>query len=82
MDDVTMHPLRAWREQNGVSLRQLADRLRGDDPEPLISYASLGRIERGLQPPSWAVLERLHEVTEGQVTPNDFIGAVEPARQA
>lgn len=82
MDDAIIHPLRAWRERHGVSLRQLADRLRGDDEDPLISYASLGRIERGLQPPSWAVLERLYEITDGQISPNDFIGAVDSVRQA
>lgn len=82
MDAEVKHPLRDWRERHRVSLRELAERLGDTEAGPLISYASLGRIERGLQPPSWAVLERIYEITDGQVAPNDFIGAADSARQA
>lgn len=52
--------IRAWREKRGLSLRQLAGRLEttpGGDP--LISFASLGRIEKGKQPYSQPILEAL-----------------------
>lgn len=45
------HYIKEWRQHRGLSLRRLADRLEttaGGDP--LLSYASLGRIERGEQP--------------------------------
>jgi hypothetical protein len=35
----------------------MADRINHDRPEPLISYASLGRIECGIQPYSQDTLE-------------------------
>lgn len=68
------HPLRAWREKKGLSQRALAARLGGD----LVSYVTLGRIERGEQAPTWAVLEALYEASGGELCPNDFIGAAPP----
>lgn len=55
---------RAWREHRGLTLRALAARLTDDEGDPLISYASLGRIERGLQPYSQPVLEAVAEALD------------------
>ena len=52
------HYLREWREFRGLSLRQLESRLEVEPGgEPLVSYVSLGRIERQLQPYSQPILE-------------------------
>lgn len=67
------HPLRLWREKAGVSLRTLADRMVDERGQPIISYASLGRIERGLQDPSFRVLLGIFEATDGQVRLDDFV---------
>lgn len=49
-----------WRKFRGLSLRALADRTELEPGgELLISHASLGRIERGLQPYSQPILEAL-----------------------
>lgn len=65
------HYLRAWREAAGLSLRQLADRLTDDAGEPLVSYASLSRIEAGRQPYSQPILEALAEALH--CTPADLL---------
>lgn len=45
------HYIKEWRKAKGLSLRKLADRLEvSPGGEPLLSYVSLGRIERGEQP--------------------------------
>lgn len=52
------HFIRQWREFQGLSLRQLEARLEIEPGgEPLVSYASLGRIERFIQPYSQPILE-------------------------
>lgn len=54
--------IRSWREYRNLSLAQLVDRL--VDPntfEPLMTAASLSRIERGLQPYSQPQLEAIAE---------------------
>lgn len=52
--------IREWRTKRGLSLRRLAERL---ETEPggdlMMSHASIGRIERGQQPYSQAVLEAI-----------------------
>lgn len=53
--------IRDWRLHRGLTLRDLAARLTDDQGRPLISYASLGRIERGLQPYSQPVVEAIAE---------------------
>lgn len=54
------HFIRQWREFRGLSLRQLESRLESEPGgEPLVTYASLGRIERFLQPYSQPILEAL-----------------------
>jgi hypothetical protein len=45
------HYFRQWREKRGISLRKLAARLEVEPGgDPLVSYASLSRIETGEQP--------------------------------
>ena len=54
------HYIRQWREFRGLSLRQLEARLEVEPGgNPLVTYASLGRIERFLQPYSQPILEAL-----------------------
>jgi transcriptional regulator with XRE-family HTH domain len=51
-----MHPVRSYRELHGLTLRQLADIV--DTTESTVS-----RIERGLQNPSLALLQRFVDRT-------------------
>lgn len=53
--------IRAWRKHRQLTLRQLADRINAPRDTPLISYASLGRIECGHQPYSQDILEAIAE---------------------
>ena len=53
------HYIREWRKHRGLSLRRLAARLENPDGSPVISYSSLSRIEKGLQPYGQEVLEAL-----------------------
>lgn len=54
------HFIRQWREKRGISLRKLASRLELEPGgEPLVSYASLSRIETGEQPFSEPILNAL-----------------------
>lgn len=86
--------IRAWREKRGLSLRQLAGRLETTPGgEPLISFASLGRIEKGKQPYSQPILEALAHAlnvspsmllevdpnAEGQVI--DLLRKLEPSKR-
>lgn len=52
--------IRDWRLSRGLSLRQLSSMTAAHPGgQPVISHASLGRIEKGEQPYSQAVLEAL-----------------------
>lgn len=44
-----------------------------------VSRQALHRYKTGERRPEWNVLERIRDVTGGQVTPNDFLDA--PARE-
>lgn len=56
------HFIRQWRQKRGISLRKLAERLETEPGgEPLVSYASLSRIENGDQPFSEPVLNAIAE---------------------
>jgi len=46
-----------------------------------VSVGSLSRIERGEQWPDQAFFERMISLTNGAVTPNDFVLAAPPAGQ-
>lgn len=77
-----MHPLRAWRLKRRISLRSLVERLVGEDGEPLASIATMSRIENGRQDPSFRILEAVHALTGGAVTPNDFMRPQHPPTAA
>lgn len=51
--------IKEWRQHRRLSLRQLAARMEIEPGTELISFASLGRIEKGQQPYSQPVLEAL-----------------------
>lgn len=54
------HYIRQWREKRGISLRKLAERLETEPGgDPLVSYASLSRIETGEQPFSEPILNAI-----------------------
>jgi len=53
------HYIKEWRLKRGLSLRKLAARMESEPGEELISFASIGRIERGQQPYSQPILEAL-----------------------
>lgn len=54
------HFIKQWRQKRGISLRKLAERLETEPGgEPLVSYASLSRIETGDQPFSEPVLNAI-----------------------
>ena len=68
-----MNALRTWRRQNGLTIEQMAERLR-------VSTGSLSRIERGEQWPDREFFERMTTETGGAVTPNDFC-TVNPSQE-
>lgn len=59
------HFIRQWREKRGISLRKLSARLEVElDGDPLVSYASLSRIENGKQPFSEPVLNAIADALD------------------
>lgn len=59
------HFIRSWRVKRGISLRKLASKLpTGSDGEPLVSYASLSRIETGEQPFSEPILNAISDALD------------------
>lgn len=59
-----MSDLRAWREANKLSRAQLGERLG-------VTPVAIGRYEQG-RVPEPAVLQKIIEVSGGEVTANDF----------
>lgn len=57
--------LRDWRLAKGLSMEQLGELIG-------LTQSSVSRIENGKNRPEWGTLDRIVEVTDGQVTPNDF----------
>jgi transcriptional regulator with XRE-family HTH domain len=54
--------IKQWREYRGLSLRDLANRLpTSADGRPLVSHATIGRIENGLIAYTQPVVEALAE---------------------
>jgi transcriptional regulator with XRE-family HTH domain len=49
--------IKEWRQKRGLSLRRLAGRIERTPGEELISFSSLARIEKGLQPYSQPIIE-------------------------
>jgi transcriptional regulator with XRE-family HTH domain len=58
------HPVKRYREINGLTLRQLADIVGTTD-------ATVSRIENGLQKPSLDLLQRFVDRTD--LRPEDFL---------
>lgn len=54
------HYIREWRLKRGLSLRELANRMESSPGgDPVLSHASIGRIEKGEQPYTEETLEAL-----------------------
>jgi transcriptional regulator with XRE-family HTH domain len=70
-----MSSLRAWRKANDLSLDDVASKLG-------IAVSSLSRIELGQQWPSRPLLDRIIDMTGGDVTPNDLAGFVPRSTEA
>lgn len=66
------HYIREWRQHRGLSLARLAARLVDDTGEEMISSVSIGRIERGQQPYSQAILEAIADALN--CTADDLLG--------
>lgn len=61
-----MNALRNWRKRRNVSIEAMATAIG-------VSIGSLSRIERGEQWPPRETFARIFEVTDGEVTANDFV---------
>ncbi len=61
-----MNALRNWRKRRNVSIEAMATAIG-------ISIGSLSRIERGEQWPPRETFARILDVTDGEVTANDFV---------
>lgn len=71
--------IKQWREHRGLSLRRLADRLELEDEEgKALSYVSINRIEKGLQPYSQPILEAIAHALD--VTVVDLL-SVDPTKE-
>jgi len=55
------HPLRQWRKKNNIILADFAERVQS-------TASSISRIERGVQSPSLALLVRIIDATNQDVT--------------
>jgi len=60
--------IREWRMKRKLSLRGLASRMESEPGVELISYAQLGRIEKGQQPYSQPILEAAADALNVSVT--------------
>lgn len=67
--------LREWRQAQGLSMEQLGDLIG-------LTQSSVSRIENGKNRPEWGTLDRIVQVTDGAVTPNDFADLPTPADEA
>jgi transcriptional regulator with XRE-family HTH domain len=65
---MSSHPLRSYREREGISLDGLAAAVGA-------SKASLSRIEARLQIPSLGLVERIVSASNGALTANDFVSS-------
>lgn len=62
----TVHPLTTFREKAGLTQAQLAQRLN-------VTRWMVNRLERRERRPSWDLVARIVEVSDGQVTADDFM---------
>lgn len=56
--------IKEWRQKRGLSLRKLAARIEVRPGEELISFSSLGRIEKGQQPYSQPIIEGIADALD------------------
>lgn len=68
-----VHPLRAWRTKNDVTLEAVAYKLK-------VKPSHISQIEREIKRPSMALAARIQEITCGEITPNDFLYDTERSR--
>jgi transcriptional regulator with XRE-family HTH domain len=62
--------LRAWREDAGLSRRELAEKLSTDTATIYRWELDLGHADKRI--PALGFMSRLHQLTRGAVSPNDF----------
>lgn len=60
--------IKHWREKRGLSLRKLAARIESEPGVELISFTSLGRIERGEQAYTQPVIEGIAKALDVSVS--------------
>ena len=58
--------LRAFMAMKGLTVEEMG-RMLG------VSHVSVSRYRNGLRRPEWDILARIIKVTQGAVTPNDFL---------
>jgi transcriptional regulator with XRE-family HTH domain len=66
--------LRAYLDDQRISADEFAKQI-GVDP------VSVHRYLRGVRRPKWSVMGRIMSVTDGKVTPNDFVSASKTKRR-
>jgi DNA-binding XRE family transcriptional regulator len=66
------HALTAWRKNKKLSQEELGVKLE-------ISRWMVNSIETGRRQPSWNLMTKIGVLTNGQVTPNDFVAEAEKA---
>ena len=69
-----MNALRKWRRTRELTIETMAERLG-------ISVGSLSRIERDEQWPDRKFFEAVVELTNGEVTANDFVAQPAPSAE-
>ena len=67
--DECNHPLRRWRRNKGLNLKQVAD-----SEGVGVSPSHLSEIERGRNKPSLDLAVRLSRATGGEVKVEEFVG--------
>lgn len=71
------HPLKRYRDSRQLTQRELAAMIGTSD-------VTVARLETGTRQPSFDLMRRIAEATDGQVTPNDFLAkpSAEPGAAA
>lgn len=55
-----------WMEESQLDDAAVAARVRSD-------RSTISRVRRGMHKPSWELVEKLRDVSDGKVTANDFL---------
>jgi transcriptional regulator with XRE-family HTH domain len=66
---MAMQKLDSYLEANGLTASAFAARLG-------VSEATISRLRKGKQSPSWDLIQRIAAETSGQIEPNDFLREV------